>query len=63
MDRALANYIANAYPDGAEYRLESKRLLAFAVCYVTAHFAFGLVDEKQTDAILNYCEEHLEERS
>ncbi len=40
-----------------------KPLLAFAVCYVTAHLALDLVDEKQAEAILNYCEEHLEEGS
>ena len=43
------------------HRLESKPLLSFAVYYVTAHLALGLVDEKRAEAILNYCEEHLEE--
>ena len=33
----------------------------FAVCYVTAHLALDLMDEKKAEAILNYCEEHLEE--
>jgi hypothetical protein len=48
-------------PDGADHGLESKPLLAFAVCYVTAHLALDLVDEKQAEEILNYCEERLEE--
>ncbi len=57
---ALANYVANSDPDGVDHGLESKPLLAFAVCYVTAHLALDLVDEKRAEAILNYCEEHLE---
>jgi hypothetical protein len=58
---ALANYVVNSEPDGVDHGLESKPLLAFAVCYVTAHLALNLVDEKKAEAILNYCEEHLEE--
>jgi hypothetical protein len=60
---ALANYVVNSDPKGVDHGLESKPLLAFAVCYVTAHLALDLVDEKKAEAILNYCEEHLEERS
>jgi hypothetical protein len=37
-----------------------KPLLAFAVCYVAAHLALGLVDEEQAEAILNHCEGVLE---
>ena len=60
-ETALANYVVNSDPEGVDHGLESKPLLAFAVCYVTAHLALDLVDEKQAEAILNYCEEHLEE--
>jgi hypothetical protein len=52
---ALANYVVHS-----DHGLESKPLLAFAVCYVTAHLAFDLVNEQKAEAILNYCEEHLE---
>ena len=62
-ETALANYVVNSDPEGVDHGLESKPLLAFAVCYVTAHLALDLVDEKQAEAILNYCEEHLEEGS
>jgi hypothetical protein len=58
---ALANYVVNSDPDGVNHGLETKPLLAFAVCYVTAHLALDLIDEKKAEAILNYCEEHLEE--
>jgi hypothetical protein len=58
---ALANYVVNSDPEGVDHGLESKPLLAFAVCYVTAHLALDLVDEKRAEAILNYCEEHLDE--
>ena len=60
---ALANYVVNSDPDGVDHGLESKPLLAFALCYVTAHLALDLVDEHIAEAILNYCEEHLEEGS
>jgi hypothetical protein len=60
-ETALANYVVNSDPDGVDHGLESKPLLAFAVCYVTAHLALDLIDEKRAEAILNYCEEHLEE--
>jgi len=60
-ETALANYVVNSDPEGVDHGLESKPLLAFAVCYVTAHLALDLVDEKRAEAILNYCEKHLEE--
>jgi len=60
---ALANYVVNSDPHGVDHGLASKPLLAFAVCYVTAHLALNLVNEKQAEAILNYCEEQLEKGS
>src|SRR5271157_1526388 len=60
-ETALANYVVNSDPEGVDHGLESKPLLAFAVCYVTAHLALDLVDEKRAEAILNFCEQHLEE--
>jgi len=62
-ETVLANYVVNSDPDGVDHGLESKPLLAFAVCYVTAHLALDLIDEKRAEAILNYCEKHLEEES
>jgi hypothetical protein len=62
-ETALANYVVNSDPEGVDHGLESKPLLAFAVCYVTAHLALDLVDEQQAEAMLNYCKEHLEEGS
>jgi hypothetical protein len=59
-ETALANYVVNSDSEGIDYDLAAKPLLAFAVCYVTAHLALGLADEQQAEAILNYCEEHLE---
>ena len=60
-ETALANCVANSDPDGVDRGLERQPLLAFCLCYVTAHLALDLVDAKQAEAILNYCEEHLEE--
>jgi hypothetical protein len=62
-ETALANYVVNSDPEGIDHSLQAKPLLAFALCYVTAHLALDLVDEEQGEAILNYCEEHLEEGS
>jgi hypothetical protein len=59
-ETALANYVVNSDPEGIDRDLEAKPLLGFAVCYVTAHLALDLIDEVQAEAILNYCEEHLE---
>ena len=61
-ETALANYVVNSDPDGVDHGLETKPLLAFAVCYVTAHLALDLVDEQKAETILNFCEEHLEDR-
>ena len=36
-------------------------MLAFALCYVTAHLALDLLGESQAEAILVYCEEHLDQ--
>jgi hypothetical protein len=60
-ETALANFLVNSDPDGVDHGLESQPLLAFALCYVTAHLALDLVDEQQAEEVLNYCEEHLEE--
>lgn len=59
-ETALANYVVNSDPEGVDHNLESKPLLAFAVCYVTAHLALDLIDEQKAEAILDFCERHLE---
>ena len=60
-ETALANYVVNSDPDGIDHGLEAKPMLAFALCYVAAHLALDLLDERQAEAILTYCEEHLDE--
>jgi hypothetical protein len=57
---ALANFVANSDPEGIDHGLEAKPMLAFALCYVAAHLALDLVNEQDAEAILTYCEEHLE---
>jgi hypothetical protein len=61
-ETALANYVVNSDPDGVDHGLETEPLLAFAICYVTAHLALDLVDDQKAETILNFCEEHLEDR-
>ena len=61
IETALANYVANSDPQSIDHGLESKPMLAFAVCYVGAHIALDLLNEQEAEAILNHCQEHLEE--
>ena len=58
---ALANYVVNSDPDGIDHGLETKPMLAFALCYVATHLALDLLDEQEAEAILSCCEEHLGE--
>ena len=57
---ALANYIANS-DLGIDHGLDQSAVMAFTLCYVAAHLALDLLDEQQADAILTYCENHLDE--
>ena len=57
IETALANYVVNSDQHG----LKSKPMLAFVLCYMGAHLALDLLDEREAEVILNYCEEHLDE--
>jgi hypothetical protein len=57
---ALANYVANSDPDGTDHGLESRSLLAFAVCYVTAHYVLDLIDEREAETVLEYCDQNMD---
>jgi len=59
-DGALATYVANSDPDGIDRGLDARPLLAFALCYVTAHYVLDLVDEREAEAILDYCDENMD---
>ena len=59
-DGAMATYIANSDRDGVADGLKQRPLLAFALCYVSAHYILELVDEREAESILSYCEEHLD---
>ena len=58
---SLTNYVANSDPEGIDHNLEQRPLMAFVLCYVAAHLALDLLDERQAEGILIYCEEKLEE--
>jgi len=60
-ETALANYVVNSDTDGIDHGLEARPMLAFALCYVAAHLALDLLDERRAEAILTYCEEHSDE--
>jgi hypothetical protein len=57
---ALANYVANSDPDGIDHGLESRSLLAFAVCYVTAHYVLDLIDGQDAETVLDYCDQNMD---
>jgi hypothetical protein len=57
---ALANYVANSDPDGIDHGLESRPLLAFAVCYVTAHYVLDLIDDREAETVLDYCDQNMD---
>ncbi len=57
---ALANYVANSDPDRLDHGLESRPLLAFAVCYVTSHYVLDLIDDREAATVLDYCDENMD---
>ena len=57
---ALANYVANSDPDGIDHGLESRPMVAFAVCYVTAHYVLDLIDERETETVLDCCDQNMD---
>jgi hypothetical protein len=57
---ALANYVANSDPDGIDHGLEQRPLMAFAMCYIAAHYVLDRIDEEQATAALDYCEENMD---
>ncbi|PHQ34801.1 hypothetical protein CEE69_13080 [Rhodopirellula bahusiensis] len=57
---ALANYVANSSPDGIDHGLDQRPLMAFAMCYIAAHYVLDLVDQEQATIALDYCEENLD---
>ncbi len=58
VEGALANYVANADPDGNDCHLEARPLMAFALCYVAAHYVLDLVDETEAQSVLEAYEKH-----
>jgi hypothetical protein len=56
---ALANYVVKTARDAARNGAEVKPKLAFALCYVAAHFAMDLVEEEMAHEILKVCESEL----
>ena len=58
---ALANYVANSDPDGIDHGLEQRPLMAFAMCYITAHYVLDLIDEEQATAALDYCDKNMDD--
>ena len=59
----MANFVVNSDREGVDHALKTKPTLAFALCYVAAHFALDLMDEQIAEAILNFCEDPLDQGS
>jgi hypothetical protein len=59
IETALANYVVNSNREGIGQGMNSRPMLAFALCYVGAHLALDLLNEQDAESILNHCEENL----
>ena len=57
-EAALSTYVANQEVHGSDL---SNPIMAFSVCYVASHYALSLLDEKESEGILEFIEEHLDE--
>lgn len=57
---ALASYVANSDPDGIDHGLEQRTLMAFAMCYIAAHYVLDLIDGEQATAALEHCDEEMD---
>lgn len=58
---AMANYVANSDPDGIDRGLDQRPLMAFAMCYIAAHYVLDLVDEEHATDALDYCEKNMDD--
>ncbi len=57
-EAAMSSYVANEHVHGDT--LEHS-IMAFALCYVVSHYALGLIDEKSSEDVLRFIEQHLDE--
>lgn len=62
VETALANYVVHSDPNDARYvpALDRKPGLAFALCYVAAHYAIDVLKDDEVATILSYCESNLD---
>lgn len=56
VEGALATYVKNTDSEAPVTDLKSEPKLAFALCYVTAHFVLDLLDEQEADDIMHHYE-------
>ncbi|MCA1805885.1 MAG: hypothetical protein LC646_11250 [Xanthomonadaceae bacterium] len=57
-EAALSTYVANEEVHGSSL---SNSIMAFSLCYVASHYALSLLDETESESILNFVEAHLDE--
>jgi hypothetical protein len=57
-DAALSSYVASG---DREPEMFGKPHLAFAFCYLAAHFGMDLVSQEEVGSIMDYVEEHEEQ--
>lgn len=55
---ALSTFIANEDMHGTG---QLNSIMAFSLCYIACHYALSLLDENQSDNVLNLVKEHLHE--
>ncbi len=59
VEGALATYVKNTDSEAPAQNLGSEPKLAFALCYVTAHFVLDLLDEQAANDIMHHYEDGL----
>jgi hypothetical protein len=57
-EAALSTYVANEQVHGTSL---THSIMAFSLCYLASHYALKLLDEQESENILNFLEEHLNE--
>ena len=57
-DAALSTYVANQELHGSSL---SNSIMAFSLCYIASHYALSLIDERESENILNHIETNVHE--
>ncbi len=60
VEGSLASYVKTLYEGEGGESLQDSPLLAFCFCYLAAHYVADLMDEREFEIIMDYCDERSE---